>query len=49
MMDIVKGIYKRKDSFFNFFEDESEEDYVDIGVFSRNLRYRANKDAKILF
>ncbi len=49
MMDIVKGTYKRKDSYFNFVQDELLEEYVDIGVYSRNLRWKVNKDEKILF
>lgn len=48
-MDIIKGYFFRNDNYWNFLIPGNEENYVEIGQFSRNLRYRSANDINLLF
>ena len=39
-MDLVKGKFERNDDYINLISPGKDEEFVEIGLFSRNLRYR---------
>ena len=48
-MDLVKGTYQRNDDYINILSPGEDEEFVEIGQFSRNYRYRYGNDNNTLF
>ena len=39
-MDLIKGTFERNDNYINLMSPGEDKEFVEIGLFSRNSRYR---------
>ncbi len=48
-MEILKCNYYRFDDYINFMAAPFSDQFIDVGTYTRNLRYRSGSNKKILF